>query len=120
MMQQFRYVMTTAFTIGAAVISIWGFPAAASTDCTTVTALVSSCSSFVANGSPDPIPGSPCCVAMTTLNSVAASGDNRRTVCRCVMELVASNNPNATAIATLPGLCGVSLGFTIDPNTDCD
>ncbi|KAL1550768.1 putative non-specific lipid-transfer protein 14 [Salvia divinorum] len=107
--------------VGMAVIVVLSaFPAGASTDCGTVMALVSSCSSFVKDGSPDPIPGSPCCIAMTTLNNVADSADNRRSVCRCLMDLITSNNPNATAIATLPGFCGVSLGFTIDPNTDCE
>ncbi|XP_057774398.1 putative non-specific lipid-transfer protein 14 [Salvia miltiorrhiza] len=104
----------------AVVIVLWAFPAGSSMECSTVTALVSSCSSFVTHGSPDPMPGSPCCTAMTTLNNVADSGDNRRRVCRCLMDLITSYNPNATAIATLPGFCGVSLGFTIDPNTDCE
>ncbi|KAL8519375.1 hypothetical protein ACS0TY_010347 [Phlomoides rotata] len=98
------------------------FPGGASSaDCATVNALVSSCSTFIKSGSPDPFPGSPCCVAMTTLTNLADSGDNRRSVCRCFMDLVITSfNPNATAIATLPGFCGVSLGFTVDPNTDCD
>lgn len=112
--------LTTSFAIGVAVILFSRFPAASSADCTTVAALVSSCSSFVTYGSPDPIPGSPCCVAMTTLNNLADSGDNRRSVCRCLIDLITYYNPNATAIATVPGFCGVSLGFTIDPNTDCD
>ncbi|XP_019192147.1 PREDICTED: putative non-specific lipid-transfer protein 14 [Ipomoea nil] len=89
-------------------------------DCATVKALVSACSSFVMYGSPDPIPGSPCCVAMLSLSNLADSTDNRQIVCRCVMDLITTYNPNATSIATLPGFCGVSLGFIIDPNTDCE
>ncbi|KAG8390300.1 hypothetical protein BUALT_Bualt01G0069200 [Buddleja alternifolia] len=112
--------LTTAFAIGVAVILISRFPVASAADCPTVTALVSACATFVNYGSPDPMPGSPCCVAMTSLNNLADSGDNRRTVCRCLMEMITTYNPNATAIATLPGFCGVSLGFTIDPNTDCE
>ncbi|KAI3471111.1 hypothetical protein Pfo_027774 [Paulownia fortunei] len=112
--------LATAFAIGVAVIFLSRFPAGSAADCATVTALVSACSSFVTYGYPDPIPGSPCCVAMTSLNNLADSGDNRRAVCRCLMDLITAYSTNATAIATLPGFCGVSLGFTIDPNTDCE
>ncbi|XP_015166755.1 putative non-specific lipid-transfer protein 14 [Solanum tuberosum] len=77
---------------------------------------------FVNYGTPDTIPGAPCCIAMTTLSTVASSTgiQTRQSVCRCMMDLITTCNPNATAIATLPGFCGVSLGFTIDPNTDCE
>ncbi|KAF7146844.1 hypothetical protein RHSIM_Rhsim03G0178300 [Rhododendron simsii] len=90
-------------------------------DCTTVVGLISACNTFVTYGSPDPMPGSPCCDAVGSLNSVADStADGRQMVCNCLMGLITTYSPNATAIATLPGFCGVSLGFTIEPNTDCD
>ncbi|XP_042975458.1 putative non-specific lipid-transfer protein 14 [Carya illinoinensis] len=92
---------------------------AATSECSAVTGLASSCSTFMTYGSPDPFPGSPCCDAMMSLNVIADSTDNRRLICRCMMGLITTYNPNATAIATLSGSCGVSLGFTIDPNTDC-
>ncbi|XP_015941383.1 putative non-specific lipid-transfer protein 14 [Arachis duranensis] len=90
-------------------------------DCPIVNQLFSACSIFITYGSPDPMPGTPCCDAMSGLNIIANanSGDNRQSVCRCLMGLIETYNPNATAIGTLPGLCGVSLGFTIDPNTNC-
>ncbi|KAK7343669.1 hypothetical protein VNO77_12590 [Canavalia gladiata] len=88
-------------------------------ECSTVTQLFSACSMFITYGSPDPVPGSPCCDAMSGLNTVANSGDNRQYVCRCLMDLIDPYNPNASAISNLPGLCGISLGFVIDPNTDC-
>ncbi|KAL3524244.1 hypothetical protein ACH5RR_017078 [Cinchona calisaya] len=89
-------------------------------DCSTVTELLSACSGFIATGSPDPIPESPCCVAITTLNNLSYSTESRQVVCKCLMDLITNYSPNATAIATLPGFCGVSLGFIIDPNTDCE
>ncbi|TXG70861.1 hypothetical protein EZV62_005796 [Acer yangbiense] len=89
-------------------------------DCATVTTLLSSCTTFITYGTPDPIPGSPCCDAMFSLNLAADSTDSRRFICRCLMGLITTYNPNATAIATLPGFCGVTLGFTVDPNTDCN
>ncbi|KAL0452515.1 UNVERIFIED_CONTAM: putative non-specific lipid-transfer protein 14 [Sesamum latifolium] len=119
-MVRISYPAAAAFAIGAAAIFFSRFLVVSAADCATVTELVSSCSSFVTYGSPDPIPGSPCCAAMTSLNNLADSGDNRRGVCRCLMDLIAAYNHHATAIATLPGFCGVSLGFTIDPNTDCE
>ncbi|CAL5407781.1 unnamed protein product [Camellia sinensis] len=88
-------------------------------DCATVTLLVSACSMFVRYGSPDPFPGSPCCEAVGRLNGLADSSEDRQSVCRCFMGLI-TNSANATAIATLPGFCGMFLGFTIDPNTDCN
>ena len=94
--------------------------AEAAVDCATVTALVSTCSAFIAYGTPDPYPGTPCCDAMTTLNMVAEPLEDRRAVCTCLMGLIDAYSPNATAIATLAGFCGVSLGFSISPNTDCN
>ncbi|KAI3731302.1 hypothetical protein L1987_62490 [Smallanthus sonchifolius] len=92
----------------------------ANVDCGTVTTLISTCSAFVTYGSPDPYPGSPCCDAVSSLNNLGDSEENKRSLCMCMMGVITTYNPNGTAIATLPGFCGVSLGFTIDPNTDCN
>ena len=89
-------------------------------DCMTVTQLLNTCSVFISYGSPDPLPGSPCCDAVMSLNNFGDSPENRRSICRCLMGLIAIYNPNATALATLPGLCGISLGFVIDPNINCE
>ncbi|MBA0773681.1 hypothetical protein Gotri_008938, partial [Gossypium trilobum] len=89
-------------------------------ECTTVTELISFCATFISNGSPDPYPGTPCCEAVTNLYMMTHSTDNRRSLCGCLMGLVTANNSNSTAIATLPGFCGVPLGFTIGPDTDCN
>ncbi|KAM7274016.1 hypothetical protein ACFE04_028680 [Oxalis oulophora] len=94
-------------------------PAVAPVECSTVTSLLSVCSNFISYGQPDPVPGSSCCDAMRTLDFVGEQSDSRRSICGCLMSLISSYNPNATAIAILPGICGISLGFTIDPNTDC-
>ncbi|KAI5670124.1 hypothetical protein M9H77_10488 [Catharanthus roseus] len=89
-------------------------------DCSTVTAFISACTTFIAHGFPDPYPESPCCVAISSLNNFSDSPENRRDICRCLMDMIANHSSNATAIATLPGFCGVSLGFGIDANTDCE
>ncbi|XP_038993408.1 putative non-specific lipid-transfer protein 14 [Hibiscus syriacus] len=92
----------------------------AAVDCTTVTDLISVCATFITYGSPDPYPGSPCCEAITNLSLMTRSTANRRSLCWCLMGLITANNPNSTAIATLPGFCGIPLGFTIEPDTDCN
>ncbi|CAJ1977091.1 unnamed protein product [Sphenostylis stenocarpa] len=56
---------------------------------------------------------------MFGVSNIANTGDNRQYVCRCLMDLIDTLSPNSTAIGILPGLCGVSLGFHIHPNTDC-
>jgi len=89
-------------------------------ECPTVSQLFSPCSVFINYGTPDPSPGSPCCDAMSGLSIIANSGGgNKQSVCRCVMSLIQNYSQNATAIGTLPGLCGISLGFTIIPNSNC-
>ncbi|GMH09011.1 hypothetical protein Nepgr_010851 [Nepenthes gracilis] len=94
--------------------------AAATVDCTFVTQLLSTCSAFIRYGSPDPFPGTPCCDAVSSLQTLIDSSESQGSVCRCLMSLIATYNPSSTALATLPGFCGVSLGFTIEPNTDCN
>ena len=89
-------------------------------ECATVVQLLSACSTFISYGTPDPIPRTPCCDAISGLNALADSNENMQSLCRCLMDLITTYNPNATVISTLPGLCGVSLGFTLDPNTDCN
>ncbi|XP_011030084.1 PREDICTED: putative non-specific lipid-transfer protein 14 [Populus euphratica] len=96
----------------------WAMIVAADVDCTTVTGFLTACSTFITYGTPDPLPGSPCCDSMMSLGVIAESG-NDRSICQCLMGLITTYNPNATAIATLPGFCGLSLGFILDPNTDC-
>lgn len=93
----------------------------ASIDCTTVLSLISGCSNFVEFGDPEPLLGTPCCDGVTNMYKVASDSiENRRSTCNCMMGFITMYNPNATAVARLPGLCGVSLGFTIDPATACD
>ncbi|XP_047325957.1 putative non-specific lipid-transfer protein 14 [Impatiens glandulifera] len=116
MKQQMRKLVVLVIMIGVGCIA----SARGSVDCNTVTAFISACSTFVSYGSPDPIPGTPCCQAVGSINTLATSRHDRQSICRCLMGLITVYNPNATAIATLPGFCGVSLGFIIAPNTDCN
>ncbi|OMO86019.1 Plant lipid transfer protein/Par allergen [Corchorus capsularis] len=111
---------THNITILVLVLVSWATSIGAAVDCITVTGLVSTCSSFITYGTPDPFPGSPCCEAVANLGLIADSTDNRRSLCICLMALITTYTTHSTAIATLPGICGVTLGFIIDPNTDCN
>ncbi|XP_072959144.1 putative non-specific lipid-transfer protein 14 [Typha angustifolia] len=105
---------------GVLMLTCYATRVTGSVECSTVTSLISSCSSFITYGSPEPVLGTPCCDGVASLFNIAAdSTDNRRSTCSCLMGLITTYNPNATTIARIPGLCGISLGFTIDPNTDC-
>ncbi|PON50834.1 Lipid transfer protein/Par allergen [Parasponia andersonii] len=106
--------------IGVMVLLSWASVVSGEQECSTVAALFSSCSNFVTYGPPDPFPESPCCYAMKSLTVIAGSVANRRFVCRCLTGLISIYKPNSNALSSLPGFCGVSLGFTIDLNTDCN
>ncbi|KAL9375929.1 hypothetical protein Peur_032808 [Populus x canadensis] len=69
----------------------WAVAVAADVDCTTVAGFLTACSTFITHGTPDPLPGSPCCDSMMSLLNLGIIG----------------------------GFCGVNLGFVLDPNTDC-
>lgn len=89
-------------------------------ECSPVGSLMAVCSGFLNFGAPEPMLGSPCCKAMYSLNSMAATTNDRKEVCRCLVSLLSTYNPNASAVARLPALCGVYLGFSAQPNLDCN
>ncbi|XP_004309221.1 PREDICTED: putative non-specific lipid-transfer protein 14-like [Fragaria vesca subsp. vesca] len=90
-------------------------------ECSGVKALLSACYYFITYGFPDPSPGSPCCNSMISIKMVCDNTvENRRFTCRCLMSLFSTYTPNGYALATLPDFCQVSLGFIVDPNTDCN
>ncbi|KAL5198067.1 hypothetical protein ABZP36_001579 [Zizania latifolia] len=103
----------------AALSSAESASSSSSLDCGTVTSLLAGCTSFVLHYDsaaappqlllpPLPAPGTACCDGVVVLCAVAAdSGDNWRAVCRCMAGLVRQHSSNASAIAMLPGLCGV-------------
>ncbi|XP_044378424.1 non-specific lipid-transfer protein 4 [Triticum aestivum] len=99
-------------------------PSSSSLDCDTVTSLLTGCATFVTRGqsvAPLPAPGTPCCEGVDGLYAVAAdSPDNWRSVCRCMAGLVRRYWSNASAIALLPGLCGVSPVATAHAVTYCN
>ncbi|WMV07639.1 hypothetical protein MTR67_001024 [Solanum verrucosum] len=55
---------------------------------------------------------------MTTLSNIDSSTNikTQQFIYRCLMNWSTTYSLNATALPTLPGFCGVFLGFTIDSN----
>ena len=66
----------------------WAVAVAADVDCTTLAGFLTACSTFITYGTPDPLPGSPRCDSMMSLNVIAESGNNRRSICQCLMGLI--------------------------------
>ncbi|KAF7820913.1 putative non-specific lipid-transfer protein 14 [Senna tora] len=112
---------TKALTIiGMLMLLCWVTFVSAETECSVVTQAFSACSAFITFGSPEPVPGTPCCDAVSGLNIISndsSSIDEKRAACRCLLGLIASYDPNFS-VAILPGLCGVSLGFIVQPDTN--
>ncbi|KAK4733935.1 hypothetical protein R3W88_008196 [Solanum pinnatisectum] len=63
--------------------------------------MVSMCANFVNYGTPDPIPGAPCCIAMTALGNTdcCTSIETQQSICRCLMNFITTYSLNAIAIA---------------------
>lgn len=79
-------------------------------DCSTATAVVSTCSPYIGYGTPEPLPGTPCCDATTALSTIAPEEHmDGHIACRCLMGLITSCSPNASDIAALPAFCSVPV-----------
>nr|GEU99970.1 non-specific lipid-transfer protein 8-like [Tanacetum cinerariifolium] len=85
--------------------------------CSTVIQDVSPCVSYLRSGSG--MPPSACCTGAKALAAAANTTPDRRTACSCLQSASRSLNPNPALAKSLPGNCGISLGFAISPNVDC-
>ncbi|GFY83237.1 hypothetical protein Acr_03g0000110 [Actinidia rufa] len=114
--------MGTLAMIGVLMLLLRAASVTAEIGCTAVTPFLSACLNFVTYGSPEPIPGSPCCNAVVNLNDLADTSDHRQSLCRCLSgHFMTGHAPNVAATTLLPRFCGaLSLGFNIGPKTDCN
>ncbi|KAH7659524.1 Plant non-specific lipid-transfer protein/Par allergen protein [Dioscorea alata] len=91
------------------------------TYCDVISSLLYSCENFVVHGPPEMAVSSECCGGLLHLANISGKSIlARRFICSCIVSLIDDYGPNATTIASLPGLCGVYLGFPLDPNIDCN
>ncbi|CAD6270635.1 unnamed protein product [Miscanthus lutarioriparius] len=73
-----------------------------------------------ATGKATALPAS-CCTGVRNLNSAARTSSDRQAACRCLKTLANSvKSVNMGTVATIPGKCGVSVGFPISMSTDCN
>ncbi|KAL5714702.1 hypothetical protein ACHQM5_016626 [Ranunculus cassubicifolius] len=82
--------------------------------CGQVASSLSSCIPYLRSGGAVP---PPCCGGVRSLNSAAKSTADRQAACACLKQLGKSvNQGNA---ASLPGKCGVKIGYPISQSVDC-
>ncbi|XP_052170937.1 non-specific lipid-transfer protein 1-like [Diospyros lotus] len=77
------------------------------------------CAGYLQSGSGQP--PAACCAGVSALASAASSTADKQAACTCIQNVAknANLNINVTLAKALPGNCGIKLGFTVDPNTDC-
>ncbi|KAL4561521.1 hypothetical protein LXL04_033688 [Taraxacum kok-saghyz] len=85
--------------------------------CNTVMKDVVPCVSYLRSGSGMPPPA--CCSGAKALAAAASTTADRQAACNCLKSASQSINPNLGLAKSLPGNCGISLGFTISPSVDC-
>ncbi|XP_019162729.1 PREDICTED: non-specific lipid-transfer protein-like [Ipomoea nil] len=66
-------------------------------------------------------PPAACCGAIKSVNSAASSTADRQAACKCLKQM-AGNYPgmNIGAAASIPGKCGVNIGYPISTSVDCN
>ncbi|GLT74778.1 hypothetical protein SLA2020_465540 [Shorea laevis] len=85
--------------------------------CGQVSSSLAQCLNYI-KGSGTLPPG--CCSGVKSLNAAAKTTADRKTACNCLKTLASSvSGINYSIAAGLPGKCGVSIPYSISPNTDC-
>ncbi|KAI3683100.1 hypothetical protein L1987_83600 [Smallanthus sonchifolius] len=85
--------------------------------CSTVIQDIAPCVSYLRSGSG--MPPSTCCSGAKALAAAAKATLDKQAACSCLQSASKTLNPNPVLAKSLPGNCGISLGFTISPNVDC-
>ncbi|KAJ3669406.1 hypothetical protein LUZ60_011356 [Juncus effusus] len=105
----------TAFTV--ALLLLTTLNTANALSCGQVTSSIAQCMNYARSGQGSP--PTACCNGVRRLNSMAKSGADRQAACNCLKQLAARQKFNTGAAASIPGKCGVSVGYAISPSTDC-
>ncbi|KAL2899904.1 IWF1': Non-specific lipid-transfer protein [Bienertia sinuspersici] len=91
--------------------------AEAAMSCGTVTKNIAPCIAYLKGGSG---PSAACCSGVKALNSLAATPADKKTACSCLKSAASSmKGLDQKKAAGLPGSCGVSIPYSISPQTDC-
>ncbi|CAI9758845.1 unnamed protein product [Fraxinus pennsylvanica] len=109
------FIKATCFVLIA--VALVAPLADAAITCGTVVNSLRPCLSYVQGGSSVP---PTCCSGIKSLYAAAKTKADRQGVCGCLKTLAASfKGINYSKAAGLPGKCGVSIAYKIDPSTDC-
>ncbi|KMT00369.1 hypothetical protein BVRB_9g216770 [Beta vulgaris subsp. vulgaris] len=91
--------------------------AEAAMSCGTVTKNIAQCITYLKGGDS---PSKGCCDGVTTLKNLASTPADKKTACACLKSAAASiKGLDEKKAAGLPDKCGVSISYSISPNTDC-
>lgn len=76
------------------------------------------CGSFLMGGGA-PRPSAQCCQGAQSLNKLATSPVDRRTVCECFVKSGPSFGVKPERVKLLPSLCKLKLALPVNSKTDC-
>ena len=109
---------TPAICLAAAFLAVvfLAAPAAAIT-CSDVIKDLRPCINYLRSGSG--APPSPCCDGASSLASAATTTADKQTACNCLKSAAKSISLKPELAKALPGNCGITLPFQVDPNVDC-
>ncbi|KAI9153001.1 hypothetical protein LWI28_004263 [Acer negundo] len=98
------------------VCMLMGAPIAHAITCGQVASNISPCLGYIRATSPlTPT----CCNGVRSLNGAARTTPDRQQACQCLKSFASGISINYNLASGLPGKCGVSIPYTISPNTDC-
>ncbi|XP_028799771.1 non-specific lipid-transfer protein 8 [Neltuma alba] len=89
----------------------------AAISCSDVVKDLRPCVSYLSGGSGKPPPA--CCSGAKSLASAASTTADRKTACNCIKSSAKSLTIKSQLAQSLPSNCGISIPFSISPDTDC-
>lgn len=75
------------------------------------------CVNYLVSGSGKPPVA--CCDGAKALASSASTSADKKATCECIKSAAKNFNLNTKLAQALPANCGISLSFSISPNSDC-
>ncbi|KAI4341875.1 hypothetical protein MLD38_026547 [Melastoma candidum] len=91
----------------------------ASISCGQVVSSLRPCIPYVVSAGKGTLPKA-CCDGVRSLNSAAKTTPDRQAACNCLKNAASSSRSfNLGIVSSIPGKCGISIPYKIDPKTDC-
>lgn len=113
-----RVALLAVFTVLVALAAADKASAAAPVTCGYVTSTIAPCMPYATMR--EAAPSARCCSGVRSLNGRASTPADRRAACGCLKDLAGSSNGiNMGNAASIPRICGVTVGFPISSTVDC-